>query len=376
MTQAALILLPTLVTSTTHFNINNFLNQFTLHTDPNLEAINSLLRLNQTGSVRQSACRDCNNVESGVAGRFLFDLPSVETPSTSSVSPLPCCDRNPGNCRCGQEKVTGNTQAGKYPWIGVIDFISNYGANPGGCAATLIAAEWALTAANCITETRPRPNMNSMSVVFGEYFLGSSNDGVDTNRMNVRLVMDPIVHPDHNNPKKYSNNIALLKLEPVSLLDFTPACLPIINEDYTGKTGEMYGWGSTSYCPVLPTDVMKSVSLTLVSDTECSSASSSSVMHATQSGNCRGVSKSYEGKISSDMVCAGIEGEGSCQGDTGGPLTVREEDQHYLVGINSWGYGCGEGSLYGVYTEVSRLRSWIDSTISAHGGATYCPSHL
>ena len=57
----------------------------------------------------------------------------------------------------------------------------------------------------------------------------------------MKLVMDPIIHPEYQSPFTDSNDIALLKLETVNLGDFTPACLPAVDTDYTGKTGHAYG---------------------------------------------------------------------------------------------------------------------------------------
>ena len=73
-------------------------------------------------------------------------------------------------------------QAGKYPWIGVINFGDNTGGRPGGCAATLIAAEWAVTAAHCVRTVIPYPDITTMSIVFGEFDISSSNDMFDTRR--------------------------------------------------------------------------------------------------------------------------------------------------------------------------------------------------
>ena len=55
--------------------------------------------------------------------------------------------------------------------------------------------------------------------------------------------MDPIVHESFNitSPLR-SKDIALLKLvETVDLTVHTPACLPTLNADFTGKTGSVYG---------------------------------------------------------------------------------------------------------------------------------------
>ena len=56
------------------------------------------------------------------------------------------------------------------------------------------------------------------------------------------LALAPIVHENYNSPYSSSNDIALLKLaEKVDLNIYTPACLPALNTDYTGKTGSVYG---------------------------------------------------------------------------------------------------------------------------------------
>lgn len=39
------------------------------------------------------------------------------------------------------------------------------------------------------------------------------------------------------------------------------------------------------------------------------------------------------------------------------------ESRWYLVGLTSWGAGCGEKNKPGVYTKVSSLVPWIYSTM-------------
>ena len=46
------------------------------------------------------------------------------------------------------------------------------------------------------------------------------------------------------------------------------------------------------------------------------------------------------GQIATDMICAGIVGQGgidSCQGDSGGPLFVARDARFYQIGVVSWG---------------------------------------
>ena len=111
----------------------------------------------------------------------------------------------------------------------------------------------------------------------------------------------------------------------------------------------------------------------IVSDAVCDAASSPAVTHEQADGTCVTEPASYNGTISSEMVCAGSSCKGFSNGDSGGPLSVKSSStsQHDLVGVVSNGVGC---ELYGVYAEVAQLRTWIDATIAANGGATYCSS--
>ena len=62
------------------------------------------------------------------------------------------------------------------------------------------------------------------------------------------------------------------------------------------------------------------------------------------------------------------------QGDSGGPLTVvNEEGSHVLVGIVSkrLGESCSQQD-YAVFTSVSALLPWIESSIKENGGMASC----
>ncbi|XP_053150315.1 transmembrane protease serine 12-like isoform X4 [Hemicordylus capensis] len=72
----------------------------------------------------------------------------------------------------------------------------------------------------------------------------------------------------------------------------------------------------------------------------------------------------YWGIVKENMLCAGSEhgGVDSCQGDSGGPLMCYFPDvtKFYLVGITSFGVGCGRPKRPGVYTRAANYRRWIE----------------
>ena len=177
------------------------------------------------------------------------------------------------------------------------------------------------------------------------------------------------VHPDFKHGKgdkdDFQDDIAILQLKkPVTWSPrVKPICLPERN-DYLREPGtkrervygHVAGWGGTSSKRIQRQQKsLLFVELNVNSNSTCAEK------------------QFYEEK----MFCAG-EKDGlkdACKGDSGGPFAMSlpadelERDFKYkLVGIVSWGPGCGGTYLYGYYTRVTNYIDWIKNTMDRIAG--------
>ena len=67
-------------------------------------------------------------------------------------------------------------------------------------------------------------------------------------------------------------------------------------------------------------------------------------------------------------MCAAATSDGNdaCNGDSGGPLISQRGGKSVLVGVISFGDGCGQRLKPGVYARVAAFSKWIDDRVAEH----------
>ncbi|XP_053137310.1 chymotrypsin-like elastase family member 2A [Hemicordylus capensis] len=226
-----------------------------------------------------------------------------------------------------------DARANSWPWQASLQYSSS-GTWRHTCGGTLIATNWVMTAAHCISSSR------TYRVYLGKYNLTASEKG--------SVAATPakiIVHPNWDS-SRVRNDIALIKLaEHVTLSDqIQPACLPQANSILANNFAcYVTGWGRLITNGPSP-QVLQQGRLLVVDHATCSK------------------SGWWGSTVKTNMVCAGGDGKiSSCNGDSGGPLNCKSSGKWEVHGVVSFGsaLGCNYYQKPSVFTRVSAFNTWI-----------------
>ncbi|ODN03108.1 Serine proteinase stubble [Orchesella cincta] len=241
----------------------------------------------------------------------------------------------------------GDTEFGEYPWQ--VAILRKEGAdNVFVCGGSLIDSRHVLTAAHCIQSHRPQ----ILRVRLGDWDVGGETEFYPHQDLDVAAIA---LHPDFNSGNLF-NDVAIVKLDGYVDIQryphISPICLPDKYTDFSNKRCIVTGWGKDAWGHEGKFQHrLKEVDLPILNHYDCEQK-----LKRTKLGQ--------NFVLHSGFVCAGGEpNRDACKGDGGGPLACEVNGVWQLAGIISWGVGCGEANVPGVYVKVSNYHDWIRQNI-------------
>lgn len=219
------------------------------------------------------------------------------------------------------------------PWTVALSSRDRFGGTRAGqfCGGVAVGRTTVLTAAHCLGGDvlgAPPNQVRDLKVITGRTVL-LSDQGQEI------AVRDTWVNPDYDAATN-AGDFAVLRLARPLPHSSVIAMAPAGDTAYEpGTAATVYGWGDATgggdYARSL-----RAARVHVLADSLCEQAYPGSTDGA---------------YLPDTMLCAGEEegGRDACQGDSGGPLVAQGK----LVGLVSWGSGCGRPGSPGVYARVS-----------------------
>lgn len=198
------------------------------------------------------------------------------------------------------------------------------------CGGTLVTRSNVLTAAHCVSGARA----TDLRVVVGREDK-ESDAGV------VAEVRKLWVHPEYRDALSGADVAVLTLAKPVSARPVSYADAEDSGLYEKDVASTILGWGTTAEGGEVSRYLLRGA-VRVVDDADCA--------------------KSLPEYDKKSMVCAGLPrgGVDACQGDSGGPLIADGT----LIGITSWGEGCGRPGKPGVYTRVATYADDIEKQLA------------
>ncbi|KAK3919486.1 Chymotrypsin BI [Frankliniella fusca] len=267
-----------------------------------------------------------------------MEMEGVDYPDTPFLSRV-------GETRSGGDAAGGRIVGGQeaephqFPWqVGML--IQDKDGEMFFCGGSLLTPSWVLTAAHCA-----EPGY-IFEVILGAHRIREHEPSQQ--RFKVKKDDSTVwVHPEWDSNETV-NDIALIKLPGAATLNDYVQLTRIQSKERAGaslwnKNATMSGWGKPSDSAQSISPVLRFVVTRIVSNYYCNFRYLFFLIKDT------------------NICTSGFPGKSTCNGDSGGPLTVPDDDgKETQVGITSFGIGLGcEKTWPPAFTRVSSYLDWI-----------------
>ncbi|XP_053686626.1 transmembrane protease serine 9-like [Sabethes cyaneus] len=261
--------------------------------------------------------------------------PNATFDSSARVVQTACSTVRRTEVRIAEHAVGVVTEArvGEFPFMGLV----SYDDERTRCGAALISDRFLLTATHCFKNVKPTAVR-----------LGTNQ--ADDPMADSYAIAKIHRHRGYTQQTK-QDDIALIELRsPVTMnAQVQPICLHTSLIDLPETTNlTLMGWGRDN-ADNLPNALLKgAVNPVLRSTCQARYTAGGRVIRLTEKQMCA------LGELNPDGLATD-----ACEGDSGGPLVLRDDNRYYLVGLVSYGSGCGDDKYAGIYTRVASYLDWI-----------------
>ena len=247
------------------------------------------------------------------------------------------------------KRIVGGSNAAPHPFHSMLLLSYGGGYRWAGCGATLISNCHVLTAAHCAMD----PSKPLGAVFVNAHRPYDNNGGLPYHFSTIQSVASHAGFNDTTN----ENDIAVIQMtDCVDVTEFPPAipANPSMNLTQNHNLmADILGFGKMSEYASMFTNVetLQIAHVPVISSEQC-------------------FEDFYGDRIQDDMICGGYAAGGvdACQGDSGSSMTIDRTIKNgngtstsstVIMGVVSWGVGCGRTDSPGVYSSVAYHYDWI-----------------